>query len=259
MDEDRYQVRHGQVPSDLCAVERILVDPATRILKDGARVAVARRRVGGRELVLKRFREGSPLQVLEGLVIGSGAARVWQAARLMRAAGFAVPGSVATLERRRAGVVVSSCAVTEWVAGARLDELWRGRRGAARRAVTLGFADYLRRLHAAGLYPQDLRAANVVVTGDDAPRFVLVDLDRVRRYRRLSWRRRRKNVVQVHRSVGRGAPVRESLSFLKRYLGDPPRHELRRVAGEIVDLGRRKDAEYTRRRGGAPRAQGGSA
>lgn len=258
MDEGPYRVRQGQVPSDLCHVERVLADPATCLLKDSARVAVARRRVGGRELVLKRFREGSPLQLAESLFVGSGAARVWHAARLMRGAGFAVPASVATLERRRAGLVVASCAVTEWVAGTPLDDLWRARHGAARRAVTLGFADYLRRLHAAGLYPQDLRAANVVVSDAEPLRFVLVDLDRVRRYRRLSWPRRRKNLVQVHRSVGRGAPPREALTFLRRYLGDPARAELHRVAAEIVGLGRRKDAEYSRRRGGVPRERRGT-
>ena len=133
----------------------------------------------------------------------------------MQAAGFAVPEPVAVLEDRRLGVAVRSCAVSRWVDGAPLDEIWRSRRGAARRSLTLAFADYLRRLHAAGLYPQDLRAANVLVANENPPVFVLVDLDRVRRYRRLSWRRRRKNVVQVHRSVGRGAPRRESVRFLQ--------------------------------------------
>ena len=122
------------------------------------------------------------------------------------------------------------------------------------RTLTIAFADYLRSLHAAGLYPQDLRAANVLVARENPPEFVLVDLDRVRRYRRLSWRRRRKNVVQVHRSVGRGAPRRESLRFLQRYLGNPSPSELRRVAAELVALGERKDAEYARRRGLTPEA-----
>jgi hypothetical protein len=55
----------------------------------------------------------------------------------------------------------------------------------------------------------------------------------------------------VHRSVGRGAPLGESLRFLRRYLGGPSRTELRHVAGEVAALGRRKDAEYARRRGDA--------
>jgi hypothetical protein len=248
-----YAVRRGAVAAKLCAIERVLADSATVVLKESPRVTVARVGSGEHQLVLKRFHEATPLRVLESLVVGSAALRVWRAAGLLRAAGFAVPEPVAALEDRRLGVVLRSCAVARWIDGMPLDELWRARRGAARRALTLAFADYLRRLHAAGLYPQDLRAANVLVTAEDPPRFTLVDLDRVRRYRRLSWRRRRKNVVQVHRSVGRGAPLGESLRFLRRYLGDPPRADLRRVAAEVAALGRRKDAEYARRRGDARR------
>jgi hypothetical protein len=260
MPEARYELRHGAVDPALRAVDAVLAAPDTRRLKRSDRVTVAVVAAAAGPLVLKRFRDDTLVRLLEVLALGSSAQRVWRAAALMRAGGFAVPEPIAALERRRLGVAVRSCAVSRWIDGAPLDELWRARAGAARRSLTVGFADYLRRLHAAGLYPQDLRAANVLVAGENPPVFVLVDLDRVRRYRRLSWRRRRKNVVQVHRSVGRGAPRRESLRFLQRYLGNPPPAELRRVADEIAAMGRRKDAEYARRRGRtAPRPQPGRA
>jgi hypothetical protein len=249
-----YAVRHGAASPEVRAVEAVLAARSTRILKESPRVTVAVAATGDGRVVLKRFREHTLARLLETLALGSSAHRVWRAAGLLRAGGFAVPEPLAALERRAFGIPVRSCAVARWVEGPPLDEVWRARRGAARAALTLAFADYLRRLHAAGLYPQDLRAANVLVTAEHPPTFVLVDLDRVRHYARLSWRRRRKNVVQVHRSVGRGAPRREGLRFLRRYLGDPPAAELRRVAAEIVAMGRRKDAEYARRRGGAPRS-----
>ena len=260
MRDHRYTVRHGAASPQLRAVEVLLAAPGTRVLKNGSRATVAVVETPDGALVLKRFRDESPLRLLVALALGSSAHRVWEATALMRAAGFRVPEPVAALERRRLGAPVRSCSVARWVDGPALDELWRARVGAARRSLTVAFADYLRGLHDAGLYPQDLRAANVLVASENPPVFVLVDLDRVRRYRRLSWRRRRKNVVQVHRSVGRGAPRRESLRFLQRYLGDPSAAELHRVADEIVALGRRKDAEYARRRGDAagPTLAGGS-
>jgi hypothetical protein len=249
MRDLRYEVRYGTIAPELQAVESVLGAPATRVLKASARVTIAVAASPNGALVLKCFRDDGLVRILEVLALGSRAHRVWRAAALMRGAGFAVPEPIAVLEDRRLGLAVRSCAVSRWIDGTPLDELWRARQGAARRCLTIGFADYLRRLHAAGLYPQDLRAANVLVAGENPPQFVLVDLDRVRRYRRLSWRRRRKNVVQVHRSVGRGAPRRESLRFLQRYLGNPTRAELRRIADEIAAMGRRKDAEYARRRG----------
>jgi hypothetical protein len=260
MPERAYTVRDGAAAPELCRVETVLGEPQTRVLKESARVTVAVVTTAADRLVLKRFREHTLARLLEALALGSSAHRVWHAGALMRAAGFAVPELLAALDDRRYGLALRSCTIARWVDGPPLDELWRARQGAARRSLTLAFADYLRGLHAAGLYPQDLRAANVLVTAENPPTFVLVDLDRVRRYARLSWRRRRKNVVQVHRSVGRGAPRRESLRFLRRYLGNPPTGELRRIAAEIAAMGRRKDSEYARRRGLAtPRPDTGTA
>jgi hypothetical protein len=254
--ETRYRVRRARlaVGDDLLAVDAALAHGATRILQTGERTTVAAVTNGGADLVLKRFHERTLARVLETLALGSGAARVWKGAAVLRAAGFEAPEIVAVLERPRAGVPVWSCAVMRYVAGPSLDALWRARAGAARRRLTLAFADYLRRLHAAGIYSQDLRGANVLVPCEDPARFVLVDLDRVRRYRRLSWRRRRKNLAQVHRSVGRGAPLGEGIRFLHRYLGTPPACDVRRAGADILRLAERKDAEYARRRSAAAAA-----
>jgi len=257
--EALYRVRCAlsPVPAQLLAVDEVLRGHGVHLLKDEARTTVAVLAIGGTELVLKRFREETLVRVLEVLALGSGAMRVWEGAARMRAAGFPAPEIVAVLERRRLGLPTRSCAVARRVPGMPLDELWRARRGAARRALTVAFADYLRRLHQAGLYPQDLRGANILVASETPAIFVLVDLDRVRRYRRVTWRRRRKNLVQVHRSVGRGAARSEGLRFLRRYLGTASHEDLGRAALEILRLGKVKDAEYFRRRTAAASRAGG--
>jgi hypothetical protein len=260
MRDRPYRVRRAlaPVPADLLAVDAILASGRARLLKNGDRTTVGIVTVGGTELVVKRFRDDTLVRALETLALGSGAARVWRGAALLRTAGFAVPEIVAILERRRLGIATRSCAIARRICGPPLDELWQARGGAPRRALTVAFADYLRHLHDSGLYPQDLRAANVLVTSESPPAFVIVDLDRVRRYRRLSWRRRRKNIVQVHRSVGRRASRSERVRFLRRYLGAPDRVRLRRAAVEILRASTIKDVEYARRRGEAmPRASAG--
>jgi hypothetical protein len=244
------------VPADLLAVDDLFARHRVRLLKAGSRTTVGVVVVAGMEIVVKRFREDTIRRALEALFIGSGALRVWRGAGLLKNAGFPAPEVLATLERRRLGVPCRSCVLARRVAGRPLDELWRERAGAARRALTIAFADYLRRVHDAGLYPQDVRGANVLVTSEDPPVFVLVDLDRVRRCRRVSWRRRWKNLVQVHRSVGRGAPRSERLRFLTRYLGTVGRGELRRAVRTILEESRVKDAEYARRRCRMARRQG---
>lgn len=245
-----YRVRRSRVPipPHLLAVEDVIAGSSARVLKEGLRTTVAVIAQGGTEIVLKRFREDAIVHRLESLFVGSGASRVWRGAALLARAGFPAPEVLAVLERRRFGLPFRSCVVVRYVEGRTVDELWRDRTGLARRALTVAFARYLRRLHDAGLYPQDVRGANVLVETEDPPVFVLVDLDRVRRYRHVSWRRRRKNLVQVHRSVGRDAALREQLRFLRHYLGEAHRNERRGVLREILEQSRVKDAEYQRRR-----------
>jgi len=248
--ESAYVVRHqrGALAPELLAVDALLAREPRRVLQVSDRTTVVAVTVGGRDVVVKRYRDRTLARALETMALGSRAARLWRGADRLAAAGFVTPDVLAVLERRPFGVPLVSCAVTTFVPGLPLDVLWRERAGADRRRLLVAFADWVRRLHAAGLYPQDLRAANVLVPSESPPTFVLVDLDRVRRYRRLSWRRRRKNLAQVHRSVGRGASLADTARFLRAYLGPEAADELRARGAEIERLGRRKDAEYARRR-----------
>src|SRR6185436_14237458 len=110
--------RRGDVPPALRDVESVLAAPTTRVLKGNERVTVAVVAADGDALVLKRFRDDGPLRLVQVLALGSSAERVWHAAALMQAAGFAVPTPVAVLEDRRLGIAVRSCAVSRWVDGA---------------------------------------------------------------------------------------------------------------------------------------------
>ncbi len=266
--EQCYSVRcaRGSVPADLLDVDAVLARDETRILQSGARTTIGAVTHDGAELVLKRFHEHTWARVLETMALGSGAARAWRGAARLADAGFEPPAIVAVLERRRLGVPLWSCAVAQYVPGPSLDALWRTCAGGARRRLTIAFADWVRCLHGAGIYPQDVRGANVLVPSEDPPRFVLVDVDRVRRYRRLSWRRRRKNLVQVQRSLGRAASLRDRVRFLRCYLSAAPaplaspspargRGAVRRVGSEILRHADVKDAEYARRRTAAAAAR----
>src|SRR5882724_5554060 len=117
MPERRYGVRRadGPVAADLLAVDRVLASPRVRILKDHGRTTVAAVDHQGARLVLKRFRDATPLRIVETLALGSRALRVWEGARRLRAAGFAAPAITAVLEHRRLGIAVRSCAVAAWV------------------------------------------------------------------------------------------------------------------------------------------------
>src|SRR5207249_4682939 len=96
---------------------------------------------------------------------------------------------------RRAGVLRKSFFVTREVPGAlTANRCWQailgepdaGRRRAGRRALARALGDLFRRLHAAGVYHNDLKDVNVLVSGPPGdPRCVLLDLERVRVLRRV--------------------------------------------------------------------------
>jgi tRNA A-37 threonylcarbamoyl transferase component Bud32 len=222
--------------------EELLARPQTRILKKGrsGRI-VGITPVDGTPLAIKVFVESSVIDMLKRAVLGSGAARVAGNVARMQAAGMGAPALVAVLER--GGVRTRrSCVVTEVVDGHRANELWSSAAPAERPRLSESLGDYMRTLHGRGLYPQDTSAPNFLVRRQgDSHDIVLVDLDRVRQYRTLSWKRRRKNLVQLERSLRGHIRNVDRLRFLRRYLGAVQRRELRRVAVDVMDAVRRKD------------------
>jgi len=202
--------------------------------------------VGARSVVVKVYDEPGVRGVLERLLVGSPAVRAARGRARMAAAGFAVPDLVAVLETPLRTRGCRSAVVTVAVPGERADWYWEGLARRERRWFARQLGAYVRAVHAHGLYPQDMRISNVVVvpTGGAAT-VVLVDLDRVRRHRRLAWRRRLKNLVQLDRSLGRLARASERMCFLHSYLGRVDRAALRDAARAVIAASRRKDALRT--------------
>ena len=225
--------------------EGLLGRAGVDVVNRGKRRTVVRAPVDGATLAVKLFDESTWLDRLEGVFVGSSAHRVAHGMALMRAAGLRAPGLVALLEKGRGLVRSGSCVVSEWISdGGQLHQVAAVLTPAERHRFARALGAYLRRLHAAGLFPQDTGSGNILAWRDAGGwQFVLVDLDRVRRYRRLSWRRRRNNLVQLHRSLGRHARPADQVAFLREYLGPVDKGELTSVGADIVAASRRKDAE----------------
>jgi len=137
-----------------------------------------------------------------------------------------------------------------------LNTYWRERKSQwswkRRRAFLRILADFLRTLHAAGLYVGDLKDENLFVEeqGDLHWKFYIVDLDRVTQHQPLHQQRRFKNIIQLERTLGRSARMSERLSFFYHYLGTPlpPRTQRHELVTQLLRLREQKDREYARRR-----------
>ena len=232
--------------------DRLLTGPDCDVLKLQPKVTVGAVSTPAGRIYVKRYNVFAWRVALASLWRSSPAAAAWRAAAALGARGFATPEPLAAIDVRRGGLLRKSFFITREVAGAvTADRFWQmilqepaSRRGAGRRAVARALGDLFRRLHAAGVYHNDLKDVNVLVDGPvGAPRCVLLDLERVRTLRHVGHRRRVKNLMQLARTLGPQASASDRLRFLVAYLGpDGARAERRRWVGAVGRAAARKDA-----------------
>jgi hypothetical protein len=232
--------------------DRLLTRPDCLLVKLQPKVTVGRSVTDAGVLFVKRYTMHAWRVALVSAWAGSPAHNAWRAAALLAARGFETPAPVAAIEFRRAGLVVRSFFVSREVRGAQpADVRWAalladpdpGRRRLGRRVLARALGSLFRRLHATGVYHNDLKDVNILVDGAlDTPRFVLLDLERVRVLGRVGRRRRLKNVVQLARTLGRQATRTDRARFLHAYLGpEAARPERHAWAAAIEERARRKD------------------
>ena len=262
----RAQVAPGVVLETVIAADgdpdHLLTRPDCQIVKLQPKVIVGRVATRAGALYVKRYNVFAWRLALASLWRTSPAYGAWAGALALAAHGFATPELVAAVEFRRYGFLRRSFFVTREVEGAlTASARWEAilaepdprRRRAARRALATGLGDLFRRLHAAGLYHNDLKDVNVLVTDPPlAPRFVLLDLERVRVLERVPRPRRLKNLVQLARTLGPRATAADRVRFLRAYLGGAAvRAERKAWAVAVQRRAARKDRSRRRQAGRA--------
>lgn len=219
----------------LADADRWFDDPKCRIIKDEMKIKVGRLTVKIAEkehpLYVKRFNAFSMRYRLVSFFVLSRAFKSLRGAAILRDAKIPTVRPVAAVENRAWGALTKSFFISEEIAGGKTtDAYWMsqlrplpGAGGTAQRRHFLrGLAELFRSLHRQQVYHNDLKDANIlaVANGSDrAPSFFLLDLEGVRRYSRLSKKRCLKNLVQLHRTLGRYLRRPEKLYFLQTYLG----------------------------------------
>jgi tRNA A-37 threonylcarbamoyl transferase component Bud32 len=169
--------------------EAWLTDPALH-LKHEQVVTVARVPAptpGTPDLVLRRLNYGKPLHRLRDVFRPTRVLRAFRHAWRLETAGVPTPRALAAAEVRRLRCPVVAYLITEYVPGAVTLKEHLARHAALNRGQVLALADLLARLHNHGYSHRDLQGTNLLL--DDRLRPWLIDLDAVRRFRRLSERR----------------------------------------------------------------------
>jgi tRNA A-37 threonylcarbamoyl transferase component Bud32 len=187
--------------------------------------------VGG--VVYKRFRVKSWFQPLAAWFRRPAALRSWVFGQGLRECGLSTPRPLAVLFRRRWGLFWEGYLLTEKISHAQelhqlvacLSEGALSGGDPSARQQSLRFyidevARLVRDLHRRQLSHRDLKAANILVDQTASAKIWLVDLVGVRRHRRLSRRRRVRNLARLHASFFESTAITrtDKLRFLRTYL-----------------------------------------
>ncbi len=215
--------------------DRLFESDGCQMIKDQQKIKVGRIKVEiqgeVRTLYLKRYNAFSWRYRFGSLFQASGAVRSLNGAAILAESGIRTAPPLAAIESRSWGTLNSSFFLSQEIENAKTaDAYWReellslrGREGMERRTRFLrGMGDLVRSLHKQAVYHNDLKDANILVRLDlagGAEQFYLLDLEGIRRHRKLNRRRRIKNLVQLNRTLGKYLRPADKIRFLESYLG----------------------------------------
>jgi hypothetical protein len=172
------------------------------VLKCDERSRVTGVTAGGLALVVKEVRKAGSRRRLADALRGSAARRAWKAAHSLLACGVGAAVPVAYLEQTVLGIPVQSLLISEDLRPARTAADYAAS-GSDRAADALDALWQLAvRLHRSGFAHGDLRAQHVFLTPQPgALEARLIDLEDVRRTRRLSDEQRLHALAQLNASL----------------------------------------------------------
>jgi serine/threonine protein kinase len=235
--------------------------PGSVVVKDQLKIKVGRvpLTVAGqpRYVYLKRFNAFSWRYRLGSLFLKSGAVRALHGAYVLMDAGIPAARAIAAVEFRHCGMLTKSFFLTDEITGGKnTRDYWRkdlraipGKGAIRRRRKFLQrLALLFRKLHDCNIYHSDLKDSNIFVVPSDelqTESLFLLDLEGIRRCRRLSWRRRVKNLVQLNRPLGKFMRRMDKCVFLNFYLSDviTDRRQKRRWIAAALKRSGRKDRQ----------------
>jgi tRNA A-37 threonylcarbamoyl transferase component Bud32 len=209
--------------------------PGCEIIKDQKKIKVARVKIeiqgDVKTVYLKRYNAFSWRYRFGSLFQSSGALKSLNGAAILSESGIPTARPLAAVDSRSWGMLNRSFFLSEEIEnGKTADAYWReelltikGKEGTRRRKRFLqGMGELFRCLHQQNVYHNDLKDANILVRPDFSTageHFYLLDLEGIRRYRKLNRRRQTKNLVQLNRTLGKYLRATEKLRFLESYLG----------------------------------------
>jgi len=188
-----------------------------------------------------------PIDFVKNVFRPSRARRAWRELNRLKLCGIPVPPLVLCAEKRHGILWAGSFLVTREIPGALsldayvADVLQNGSLPPdKKRRIIADLAGFVRRLHDLKLYHADLKGANILITdGDEGFRFHLIDADRVKFKKIMTFRKKIRNLLQLSASLS-CVSVTDRLRFFSYYAGKGRNPAKRRTLEKMNRLTERR-------------------
>ena len=182
-----------------------------------------------KSVYIKEYRYPSALKRCFYSFCSSPARRAWFAAHGLMAANFRTPKPIALFEEKRAGILKKSFVIMEDVStclpcNKYVSEKFsaccnKATTGEKRRFISC-LALSFRQLHDSGIYHRDLKANNIMIRElQDTWDFFYLDLDRVSFHKKITIKKKIKNLSQLNASIPNCITYADRLRFYRVYAG----------------------------------------
>ncbi|MEP9411071.1 MAG: hypothetical protein HRF42_06645 [Candidatus Brocadia sp.] len=202
------------------------------IVKSSAKTGITRIPVsheGIKSVCIKEYRYPSVWKRFLYSFLSSPARRAWVAAHGLMAANFQTPQPIAFFEEKRTGILKKSFIIMEdisvflpcnrYVSERFRDPCNKAAAGKKREFISC-LAMSFKHLHDSGIYHCDLKANNIMIRELlDTWDFFYLDLDRVSFYKKITIKKRVKNLSQLNASIPHCITYTDRLRFYRTYAG----------------------------------------
>lgn len=188
----------------------------------------------------KEFMPKSRLDVLKSKILGSRCEHWIKQAEISSQNGFAVPEVLSTGSlKNKNPYLVTAAGPSKAVP----DYLYKHNAPSetVRREWLKSFAQYVGKMHKAGIVHGDLRAGNILMSVENGkPEFVMIDIERNSYHKEVPLRLVKKNLVQlIKRLPFHFVSATDRMRFLKYYniaYGRFSKEELKRLGYDVIKL-----------------------
>lgn len=202
------------------------------IIKSSAKTGITRipvSREGIKSVCIKEYRYPSVWKRFFYSFRSSPARRAWTAAHGLMAANFRTPQPIALFEEKRTGILKKSFIIMEdisaclpcnkYVSEKFHDPCNKTTTGKKREFISC-LARSFQQLHDTGVYHHDLKANNIMIRElPDTWGFFYLDLDRVSFHKKITIKKKAKNLSQLNASIPHCITYTDRLRFYRAYAG----------------------------------------